>query len=101
MSFTSLGTGGKYKHQHGYSLLFHEFYGTMSNPMLGKWDINNKATWTSPQKSSSQNNVTHTAYTSQSTSAINQYYINADTTYTEGFEGMPPFISVYFWRRTA
>lgn len=98
MSFTSLGAGGIYKHQHSYGLLYYEYFGTLAKAFLGNWDSKGNVTWKAPEISGQGLPVQHTTTASSSGSATDQYRIGADTTYKEM---MPPYIAVYFWHRTA
>lgn len=98
MSFTSLGAGGIYKHQHSYGFLYYEYFGTLAKAFLGNWDSKGNVTWKAPEISGQGLPIQHTTTASSSGSATDQYRIDADTTYKEM---MPPYIAVYFWHRTA
>ena len=97
MSFTSLSTGGLYKHNHGYGIYYGEYFGSINNVHLHTSDAAGVLSWAAPQRNGTMT-MTHTGNQSASASTVNAYTTYANTGLTAALSF--PYISVYFWRRT-
>ena len=97
MSFTSLKTGGSYKHNHGYGVHYGEYFGSINNIYLHTSDAAGVNSWAAPQKVGTMT-MTHTGNQSSSHSTVDGYVTYANTGLTVDLS--VPYISVYFWRRT-
>ncbi len=97
MSFTSLSTGGIYKHNHGYGIHYGEYFGSINNIYLHTSDAAGVNSWAAPQKEGTMT-MTHTGNQSSSNSTVDGYVTYANTGLTVDLS--VPYISVYFWRRT-
>jgi len=80
-------------------MLYYEYYGTIAKAFVGNWHQNNSNTdWVPPEKKGQGNAIQHTSYTSTSGSATDQYITEGSAKYSPTIQ---PYISVYFWKRTA
>ena len=103
MSFTALGTGGYYYHAHTYGIRFGEYFGSVNCPQLENTTVltnNNQQGWNSPVNESAYRSMTHLGNSGYHTSSIASQQIVANTRRNGGSPTFP-YISVYFWRRTA
>lgn len=103
MSFTALGTGGHYYHSHTYGIRFGEYFGSVNGPQLENTTVltnNNHQGWNSPVNESATRSMTHLGNSGYHTSSIVSQQIVANTR-RNGDSPTFPYISVYFWRRTA
>ncbi len=103
MSFTALGTGGHYYHAHTYGIRFGEYFGSVNGPQLENTTVltnNNHQGWNSPVNESATRSMTHLGNSGYHTSNIASQQIVANTR-RNGDSPTFPYISVYFWRRTA
>lgn len=99
MSFTSLQTGGLYKHNHGYAIRYGEYYGTSNHISLEDTTAIGTSSWKVPERSGSIN-INHSANQSSSSGSVVCYTAYAATRLNSDNLNVP-FIAVYFWRRTA
>lgn len=100
MTFTANQSGGDYKHQHQYGLLYGEYFGLHSRELkLFTNDLNNNGSW---QVSSPAGYQSQDAFNNGNTSVINsqsnQYQNYAKT---ETKRNLAPYFVVSRWRRTA
>lgn len=94
MSFSANSTGGNYNHTHTYGLINSDWYGTI--PGVGI--LNKDGTYKRGTKISTvRNESVVTSATATKTGACTQYTMSAEVSETST---LPPYISVYFWRRT-
>ena len=103
MSFTALGTGGHYYHSHIYGIRFGEYFGSVNGPQLENTTAltnNNQQGWNSPVNESATRSMPHLGNSGYHTSSIASQQIVANTR-RNGDSPTFPYISVYFWRRTA
>ena len=95
MSFTTNASGGEYKHNHIYGIKVNEYYSSTANLRVRKSD----GSWQGGVRDGSQN-----AYFNNSTQASNKelntmtYKVESNTSNSST---MQPYITVFFWRRTA
>lgn len=99
MSFTSLQTGGLYKHNHGYAIRYGEYYGTSNHISLEDTTAIGTSSWKVPERNGSIN-INHSANQSSSSGSVVCYTAYAATRLNSDNLNVP-FIAVYFWRRTA
>ena len=99
MSFTSLQTGGLYKHNHGYAIRYGEYYGTSNHISLEDTTAIGTSSWKVPERNGSIN-INHSANQSSSSGSVQCYTAYAATRLNSDNLNVP-FIAVYFWRRTA
>lgn len=100
MSFTANSEGGKYKHQHRYGLLYGEYFGLRSRELkLLTYDKKGESRWQIASSAGYQAQDTfNNGNPSAAAQSANQYVNYANT---ELQDNLQPYISVYFWRRTA
>lgn len=100
MSFTAGATGGKYKHQHQYGLLYGEYFGLHSRELkLLNYDENNNGSW---KVASIAGYQAQDAFNNGNASVTNQnanQYANHSN--TESKNNITPYVVVYFWKRTS
>lgn len=98
MSFTSLGTGGNYDHNHVYAISYGEYFGTITDEINLEDSNRSGVSWKKPEKISYQVNHKRINVSSSTSSATDQYVVYARTRYSDSAF---PYITVYFWKRTA
>ncbi|WP_300924126.1 hypothetical protein [uncultured Dubosiella sp.] len=98
MSFTSLKAGGLYKHNHAYAIHYGEYFGSINNINLEDSTATGSVTWKEPEKTTGIY-MTHTASQSSAYGLVDGYSTYGSTRLTNDLS--IPYISVYFWRRTA
>ena len=98
MSFTSLKAGGLYKHNHTYAIHYGEYFGSINNINLEDSTATGSLTCKEPEKTTGIY-MTHTASQSSAYGLVDGYSTYGSTRLTNDLS--IPYISVYFWRRTA
>lgn len=95
MSFTAGSTGGEYKHDHVYGVKVNEYYGTIANLRVRKPD----GSWQDGVKDGAENATFNSSCQGGKRSINTAMYKNESN--TSSSSSMQPYITVYFWKRTA
>lgn len=95
MSFAPNSTGGKYKHNHIYGIKVNESYSGLANLRVRKPD----GSWQNGVKDGVQNAYFNNGYQDANKSLDTMTYkIESNTSNSSAIQ---PYITVYFWKRTA
>lgn len=95
MNFTAGSTGGEYEHNHIYGIKINEYYSIVSNLNLRKPD----GSWQEGVNDGRRNGYFNNCCQGGNSELNTQTY--KIVTNTSNSSTMQPYITVYFWKRTA
>ena len=95
MTFTANASGGSYSHSHIYGIKVNEYYSDVTNFRVRKSD----GSWQGGVLDGTGKAYFNKSYQSANEELnTNTYKIESNTSYSNN---MHPYITVFFWRRTA
>ena len=94
-NFTAGSTGGKYEHNHIYGIKMNEYYSSTSNLRIRKPD----GTWQGGTVDGTENGYFNKGCQADNKEILTNTYKLESNTSNSGT--MQPYITVYFWQRTA
>lgn len=95
MTFTPNASGGSYSHSHIYGIKVNEYYGSNANIRVRKSD----GSWQDGQKDGAEHAIFNNSNQAGDKNLNTMTYkIESNTSYSND---MHPYITVFFWRRTA